>query len=143
MHDYEARGENITREEYLDLVLCVTGLKLAIAIKGDEVVLLPELYDFFHSEIVKRATMFPSLDQIPAHDIPGTRWVLARLSLHFGEMLRVECKHRRFGSLLYHVNCDLLKAVSLALGRSRLHEKEVEQESAVDHSPHAYVFELG
>ncbi len=26
-------------------------------------------------------------------------------------------------ALLYHVNCDLLKEVSLALGKGRLHEK--------------------
>lgn len=70
--------------------------------------------------------MFPSVAPIPAQDIPGTRWVLARLSLKFGEMLRVECKHRRFGSLLYHVNCGLLNALSLALGRRRLHDKEEE-----------------
>jgi len=50
-------------------------------------------------------------------------------------MLRVECKNRRFGSLLYHVNCDLLKAVSLALGKSRLREKGVEQESVVASPP--------
>ncbi len=135
MDDIQVKGEGITRDDYLDLVLCVTGLKLATAMKADEVLLLPELYDFFRSEIVTQAALFPSLGPIPAHDIPGTRWVLPHLSFHFGEMLRVECKHRRFGSLLYHVNCDLLKAVSLALGRNRLHVKEGEQESAVAHPP--------
>lgn len=139
MNHIGAKGEGITRDDYLDIVLCVTGLKLTSAMKADEVLLLPELYDFFRSEIVKRAVLYPSLDPIPANEIPGTRWVLAHLSSHFGEMLRVECKHRHFGSLLYHVNCDLLKAVSLALGKSQLREKEVEQESAVASPPQLYV----
>ena len=69
-----------------------------------------------------RATCFPALGQMLTTDTPKTRWLLSHLSFHFGEALHVECKHRRFGSLLYHANCDLLKAVSLALGRNRLHK---------------------
>jgi len=44
-----AKGEGITRDDYLDIVLCVTGLKLTPAMKAGEVLILPELYDFFHS----------------------------------------------------------------------------------------------
>ena len=43
----ESKGDSITKDDYTDLVLCVTGLKLAESMKIDEVVLLPELYEFF------------------------------------------------------------------------------------------------
>ena len=69
-----------------------------------------------------RATCFPALGQMLTTDTHKTRWLLTHLSLHFGEALCVECRQRRSGSLLYHANCDLLNAVSLALGRNRLHK---------------------
>ncbi len=51
--------------------------------KADEVLPLPELYNLFCSEVLNRAVLFLFLDPIPANDIPGTRWVLAHLQLHF------------------------------------------------------------
>lgn len=107
--------------------MCVTALKLVAAMKANEVTLLPDLYESFQSDVATRAASFPSL--MPIGDVPGPRWLASQLSWYFGEMLIVECKHKRFGSLLYHVNCDLLNAVSLALGRSRLHNKAVYRES--------------
>ena len=64
------------------------------------------------------------------HEIPGTGWVLARLSSYFGEMMEVKCKHRRYGSLVFHKNCDLLNAISLALGRSCAGQKDAHRISA-------------
>ena len=35
----------------------------------------------------------------------------------FGESLTIVCKHDRYGTLLFHKSCDLVKALSTALGR--------------------------
>ena len=123
----QRKGESVTKYEYFELVMCVTALKLVAAMKANEVTLLPDLYESFQSDVATRAASFPSL--MPIGDVPGPRWLASQLSWYFGEMLIVECNHKRFGSLLYHVNCDLLNAVSLALGRGRLHNKAVYRES--------------
>ena len=49
--------------------------------------------------------------------ISGARWLLAQLSTCFKGSLKVVCKHKRYGSLLMHRDCDILKALSAALGR--------------------------
>ena len=50
-------------------------------------------------------------------DAPGTRWLLARLCVCFRGTIKIVCKHRRFGSMLMHKKCDILKALSSALAR--------------------------
>ena len=122
----KAKGENLPKDSYIDIALGVTGLKLAQAMREDEVLLLPILYEFF------RATLADMCPTIGPHEKPSIRWLLSRLNLHFGQILKVECKHRRFGSIVHHVNCDLSKAVSLALGRGRMESKRQEPSFTLD-----------
>ena len=103
--------------EYYELVLCKAALKLAEAMKNDEVVLLPAIYREFRDEVKKGLTQMPHLVSL-SRSIPGTRWVLTRLYHYFGKSLQVQCKHRKYGSLLFHQNCDLVKAISTALGKT-------------------------
>ena len=50
-------------------------------------------------------------------DIPSSRWLLSHLNLHFEDMIEVQCRQRRYGTLVYHKNCDLVHALSSVLGR--------------------------
>ena len=55
--------------------------------------------------------------------IPSLRWLLSRLHLYFGRLPIVQCKCRRYGSILYLYVCDLVKALSAALGKSQPTQK--------------------
>ena len=61
-------------------------------------------------------------------DIPTTRWLLSRLHLYFDNMLEVQCRHRRYGTLVYHNSCDLVQALSSALGKSDTKTKNTNNE---------------
>ena len=57
-------------------------------------------------------------------EIPSNRWFLSHLHAHFENMLDVQRRHRRYGTLLFHKNCDLVCALSSALGRGALGREE-------------------
>ena len=50
---------------------------------------------------------------------PTNRWLLSSISNHLHEHLGIVCKHKRYGTLLYRKNGDLLKSLSKALGNAQ------------------------
>ena len=81
---------------------------------------LSTLYNSFITEAQSEAKNYTLLDPLSAgNKIPQKRWVLSRLNRHFGNILRVTCRHFRYGTVLYHKDCDLLNAISAALGRNK------------------------
>ena len=85
-----------------------------------EDLLLPALYRDFVHDIEQHYEDLTGSEEVPYETIPGTRWLLAQLHSLFGNLLRVEeCKHRWFGSLLFHQDCDLVNALSIALGKGQ------------------------
>ena len=49
---------------------------------------------------------------------PTTTWLLSSIGIHFQSTSGVVCKHRKYGTLLYKKDGDLLKALSKALGNA-------------------------
>ena len=103
--------------------MCLSAKKLADAMKSHEALLLPALYRDFVHDIEQHYEDLTGSEEVPYETIPGTRWLLAQLHSLFGNLLRVECKHRRFGSLLCHRDCDLVNALSIALGKVHKHRQ--------------------
>ena len=114
------KGESIECSEFYEMVLCITGKYLSSRMKTDEAILLSTLYQSFVIQVHTEAKNYTSLDLIYGNKIPQKRWVLSRLYRHFGEVLRVACRHFRYGTVLYHKDCDLVNAVSAALGRNKV-----------------------
>ena len=50
-------------------------------------------------------------------------------------MLEVHCRHRRYGTILFHKNCDLVSALSIALGK-RLSPKVKHEQAEIHDSVH-------
>ena len=86
--------------------------------KADEAMLLPNIHRDFIKEIHGNIALFSSIVHVSGDDIPTTRWLLPHLHLHFNARLEVQCRHKRYGTLLYHKSCDLVRALSSALGKS-------------------------
>jgi hypothetical protein len=78
---------------------------------NNEAVLLSTAYDFVHE------VESSSMHKASRDNIPGRRWLLSRLNLIFNGLLEVQCKHKRCGSILFLKDCDLVAAVSYALGK--------------------------
>ena len=116
----ELKGpKSISVSDYRDIVLCQIGIEVALAFSKDEVLLLPNVYRDFASKFQDPSNSYPTLI-ITENDVPSNRWLLSQLHHCFGDMLQVECKHKRYGSLLFHKNCDLLKALSSVLGKNKI-----------------------
>ena len=60
----------------------------------------------------------------PELSTPTQRWLLANLCNLFGSTLQIECRHKKYGSVVYRSGCDLLKAVSPALGKLSQNKKQ-------------------
>ena len=85
--------------------------------KVDEAMLLPTLHKELATEAFANAHHFPQVGgDLSEEDIPSSHWLLSQLYLYFEDKLEVHCRHRRYGTLLFHRSCDLIQALSTALG---------------------------
>ena len=114
VEDFRSKGQNISREEYFDCIYQTAQILLA-AMKSDEALLLSTLYNMYIGTNKAESQNYPSLILTPDIHTPHRRWVLSRLHALFGESLTIVCKH--YGTLLFHSRCDLVKALSTALGK--------------------------
>ena len=114
-----ANKESATVSDYLEYVVCTICRMVGEKMKVDEVMLLPSLYKDFVNEVHANLALFTSVNMSDS-DVPTSRWLLSRLHniMHFENMLEVQCRHRRYGTLVYHKSCDLVNALSTAQGKS-------------------------
>ena len=103
--------------DYLEYVVCLVCKKVGEHMIADEALLLPTLHKELANEVLANAIIFPHLD-VSEQDIPTTRWLLSRLHLYFENQLEAQCRHRCYGTLLFHKRCDLVQALSMALGKN-------------------------
>ena len=125
-HLLNNKGSDMLRSEYFELIACLTAHKLATALKNDEAMLLPAVHQSFTNEAYSQSANFPSVGVVAPGDVPGTRWLLSRLHSFFGSSIEVQCKHKRFGSVIFHKECDLVKALSTALGKAHSLQRQME-----------------
>ena len=107
------------------MVMCLCAQTLVTLIKADEAMLLSAFYHTFLNVIKTESKNYPALSITEEKHIPGKRWVLSRLHSLFGESLKTVCKHECYGTLLFHTNSDLVKALSAALGKGRKYPSPV------------------
>ena len=100
----------ITSEDSIKLAFCKSAKSIAGTISRHEALLLPEVYRQFCESVV--------LASGSSNEIPTIRWFVSMIYHYFGNSIRFECKHRCFGTMK---DCDILKALSSALGQ---HQKE-------------------
>ena len=101
--------ETRSKQDYFELASTRCAKILADCLANNEAVLLSTVYDDFVHDVESNG--------ISRDSIPGQRWLLSRLNLTFNGLLEVQCKHKRHGSILFLKDCDLVAAVSHALGK--------------------------
>ena len=109
--------KRITVSEFEDLVIMKVALKYAKVMSHDEALLLPAVYSSFQSEFLAMCQIFPSLSGLVLDHIPSIRWFLSHLHKVFQGGLKVHCVHKRYGTVMFYHNYDLVKALSHALGQ--------------------------
>ena len=117
------KNELISDKEYLEWVVCKVTLKLVKTLQQDEAMLLPELHSHFYDVVSKTIQNVPNVQKSPKTSLPTNRWLLSSISNYLQDNLGIVCKHKRYGTLLYRKNGDLLKAHSKALGNAHKHCK--------------------
>ena len=50
-------------------------------------------------------------------DIPGKWWFLSKFNQHYDDLFEVHSRHFQYGSLIFLKGCDLITALSSALGK--------------------------
>lgn len=100
-----------------ELVLCYTAQNIASNIASNKAMLLPDLYRKFLE------TLSSSFPRVRKEEFPSTRWFVSRLH---EDNLIFDCRHRHIGTLVFHKNCDLVVALSTALGKLRNAEKRAQ-----------------
>ena len=120
--DVRLKGERIESSEFYEMVMCIVTQTLANAMKADEAMLLSALYQLFVHKVHTEVKHYPMLHPVKDKNIPKKRWVLSRLYFYFGDALAAACMHVCYGTLFYHRKCDLLKALSAALGKGRTYK---------------------
>ena len=103
--------------EYLEYIVCKLCTYMGERMKADEAMLLPKLYKLFTNEFLAQKQHFPNIS-VSDSDIPTKRWLTSHIHAHFENEIEVQCIHRCYGTLIYHKSCDLVHALSSALGKS-------------------------
>ena len=88
-------------------------------LQRDEAILLPEVHSDFCQLVSTSTENFPNVQTSLKTNPPTNRWLLSSISNHLHEHLGIVCKHKRYGTLLYRKNGDLLKSLSKALGSAQ------------------------
>lgn len=111
---FNAKVANIDTSEFYELIFCHSAKKIAKTLANNEVMLLSAEYKAFYESVIT-----PNQYNITVNiaEVPCKRWFISKLNHYFGEDIAFACKHKRFGTMIYHKNCDLLNALSLDLGR--------------------------
>lgn len=91
----------ITGDDLFEMSFCNCAKTMAATLCRHEALLLPEVYRQF-SELVLSAGESSA-------EIPSMRWFVSRIYHYFGNNIVLECKHRRFGTILYHKDCHCKK----------------------------------
>lgn len=108
----------LSQGEYFELVFCYYAQELAMVMKKNEATLLPSSYNAFCDSAMDKLNEYPYFN-ITNNDIPCRRWFTSRLHHYFLNSITFECKHRSIGTMIYHKDCDILCALSLALAKQR------------------------
>ena len=108
----------VTDEQYLKWLVQNVAMMLASLLEKDEAVLLPELHTKFCHILEAHTSNFPGVSTSIVDNPLTTTWLLSSISIYFKSTLGVVCKHRKYGTLLYKKDGDLLKALSKALGNA-------------------------
>ena len=107
-------GNEVIGEDLLDLSFCKYAKTIAAALSRHEAMLLPVVYRQF--------TGVAQSAGVHKDNIPTKKWLVSRIYHYFDDSVVFQCKHRHFGTMLYHKDCDLLKALSFALGQQMQEE---------------------
>ena len=124
----------MTDEQYLKWLVQKVAMMLASLLEKDEAVLLPELHNKFCHMLKAHASHFPAVSTSILDSPPTTTWLL---SIHFKSTLGVVCEHRKYGTLLYRKDGDLLKALSKDLGNATGMAREAAAQLALSTEIHA------
>ena len=81
------------------------------------------LYTTFCQHIRQSIDCFKNVSASYKTNPPTSRWLLSHLSNHLGSNVGFICKHKKYGTLLYRKNGDILKALSKALGKAHQTQK--------------------
>ena len=110
------RGENITVNEFFELVLSMLSQTIVNSMRQNEALLLPNVYEKFRDIALQQANKYPHIN-ILKNNLPSVRWLLSRLHETLGSNLVLECRHKCVGTMLLYKHCDTLTALSNALGK--------------------------
>ena len=77
------------------------------------------VYKQYVSDVNNKAGVHLGKEALKPEDIPSRRWVISRLHMHLRGLIEIQCKHKRYGSVIYLRDCDLVQALSSASGKSQ------------------------
>ncbi len=102
---------HISETDYFELDLCYAAQTLAKLMAKDEVMLLPNFRGLFEDYVMEGLADCVHLN-VTKLKIPTNRWIITKLHSYIGELVAFQCIHRHVGTIIYHKNCNLLKAIS-------------------------------
>lgn len=103
-------ADKLTEPQYIQGIASLTALELVHTLLIDEAILLLDLYEVFKQFATKYVC------KVKDCTLPGVRWLHVYLCNVLTNTLGSTVKHRRYGTLLYNNNGDILNALSKALG---------------------------
>ena len=117
MADVHKNRVNATLSDYIEYTVCSVCKGLGGKMKDDEATLLPTLHKQFRHDFFSNTDSFPNVC-VQEKDVPSTRWLLSQLYAYFEGSIEVQCRQKRYGTLVYHKHCDLIQALTTALGKN-------------------------
>ena len=103
-----------------EMIMFTTAKMVVEHIHNNEAILLPTVYKQHVSNANKyKTSVHLGTEALKQEDIPSRQWVVSMLHMHLRGLIEIQCKRKRYGSVIYLHDCDLVQALSSAFGKSQ------------------------
>ena len=118
-HQFPKLQEIITTEDIANAAMIKTTIDVGKKLLNREALLLPMINDIFNSHACHIIRIKQKEDSVNAKELVTSRWILLQLTVNLKQHIASTCKVRKYGTLIYRPNTDLLSVISQLLWKIR------------------------
>ena len=134
-HSLQSTKVIVSIEGVLSVAVTHTTVKVGEDLLKREVLLLPAVHEFFNQCVNSIAAASDKLDKTDLKDKTKVTslWVLSELSANLKQHMACACRTRKYGTVMYRPDTDLISALQKALWKVRhLEQAHCETDSCLD-----------
>ncbi len=93
--------------DYLEFIMYIITKRVVEHVQNNKAILLSTVYKQYITEATSMADHYLGA-VLNKDDLPSRKWLVSRLHMHLENLIEIQCRHKRYGSIIFLHNCDLV-----------------------------------